>query len=140
MLISASLSASMDSILLKNVRVNNSKRNHLPGWNSELDLARENSLFWVNCQRPNEGQVLMWCVTQLIDIIHQSARLRMLVIYQWYQLYAVIIHGNCNSLSRNPSRDYWTEVKKISKGRNNITSQVNGVHEDIEIANTFADQ
>ena len=44
------------------------------------------------------------------------------------------------SLLRDPSRDYWTEVKKIHKKKFTIQNRVGDKTGSVDIANAFADQ
>ena len=45
-----------------------------------------------------------------------------------------------NALIRNPSRDYWTEVKKINKNKSYIQNKVDDKPGSVYIANAFEDQ
>ena len=45
-----------------------------------------------------------------------------------------------NALLRDPSRDYWTEVKKIHKNKFMIQNRVDDKTGSVDIANPFADQ
>ena len=45
-----------------------------------------------------------------------------------------------NALLRDPSRDYWTEVKKINKNKLLIQNRVDDKTSSVDIANVFADQ
>ena len=49
-------------------------------------------------------------------------------------------HSLCNALLRDPTRGYWTEVKKIHKNKSSIQNEVNDKTGSVDIANTFADQ
>ena len=45
-----------------------------------------------------------------------------------------------NALLRDPTRDYWIEVKKIRKNKSSIQNNVDNETGSVEIANAFADQ
>ena len=45
-----------------------------------------------------------------------------------------------NALLRDPSRDYWTEVKKIHKNKLSLQNRVDDKTGSVDIANAFADQ
>ena len=48
-------------------------------------------------------------------------------------------HSLSNALLRDPSRDYWTEVKKIHKNKLPIQNMVDDKTGSVDIANAFAD-
>lgn len=52
----------------------------------------------------------------------------------------MVRHSLGNALRQDSSRDYWTEVKKMSKSRSTITSEINGYSNSSDIANVFAGQ
>ena len=83
------------------------KHTHLPGWTPELNLAREQSLFWhfiwVTCERPREGEVA--------DVMRHTRN------HYHYLIRGIKKNGDLavrrsfrNAPLRDPSRDYWTEV------------------------------
>ena len=53
--------ATNDAIPYRNLSRPHDKHKHLPGWTPELNLGREQSLFWHliwgACERPREGEV-----------------------------------------------------------------------------------
>ena len=117
--------------------IHNSKPRHLPGWNDELDLARERSLFWHflwdSCERPATGPVA--------DVMrHTRNHYHHLIRKIKRDRDSSVRRSLGNSLRQNLSREYWTEVKKISKGKKSITIDVNGFSDASDIANSFAEQ
>ena len=100
-------------------------------------LAREQSLFWhfiwVSCERPREGDVA--------DVMRHTRN------HYHYLIRGIKKNGDLavrrslsNALLRDPSRDYWTEVKKIHKNKFTIQNRVDDKTGNVDIANAFADQ
>ena len=112
------------------------KHKHVHGWTPELNLAREHSLLW-HCiwgarERPREGEVA--------DVIRHTRN------HYHYLIRGIKKNGELtvrrtlsNALLRDPSRDYWTEVKKIYKNKLSIQNRVDDKTGDVDIANAFAD-
>ena len=90
------------------------------------------------CERPREGEVA--------DVIRHTRNhyhyLTDLISDSWHQLKngeLTVRRTLSNALLRDPSRDYWTEVKKINKNKLSIQNRVDDKTGDVDIANTFAD-
>ena len=113
------------------------KHKHIPGWTPQLNLAREQSLFWHflwdTFERLLEGEVVdMMCHARnhfhyLISRIKKNSDI-------------AVRHSLGNALLRDPSQDYWTGVKKIHKNKSSIQNKVDDKTGSVAIANAFADQ
>lgn len=109
----------------------------IPGWKEYVEPYREKSIFWhniwIDCGRPKLGQVA--------DLMRRSRA-------QYH--YAVRCAKNQNdklrnqkladSLCNNKNRDYWKEIKKIKGVTSNTTASIDGVTEDVDIANIFCNK
>ena len=109
----------------------------VPGWTQELNLAREQSLFWHiiwdACERPREGEVA--------DVMrHARNRYHYLIRRIKKNSDLAVRRSLGNALLREPSRHYWTEVKKIHKNKSSIQNKVDDKTVSVDIANAFADQ
>ena len=106
--------ANNDAIPCRNLSMPRDKHKHLPGWTPVLNLAREQSLFWHfiwdACERPREGEVA--------DVMrHARNHYHYLIRRIKNNGDLAVRHSLSNALMCDPSRDYWTEVKKIHKGK-----------------------
>ncbi len=115
----------------------NTKPKHLPGWDGDLDLAREQSLFWhfiwVSCGRLETGHVadvMRYTRNHYHSLIRKIKKDRD----------SAVRRSLGTALSQDSTREYWTEVKKISKGKLCMSTNINGLSEPMAIANSFADQ
>ena len=119
------------------MRANKYKRKRpptIPGWDDEMDYAREESLYWHNiwieCDRPDSG-----------------------IIYEIMKKYRSVYHYMLRSLKKQrddkirvaiskealqSSKDtYWSKVDFIRKNNFNTTSVIDGHTGDMNIANHF---
>ena len=79
---------------------------HFPGWGPELNLAREQSLFWHfiwdACERPREGEVA--------DVMRHAQNHYNYLIRRIKKKSELAVRRSLgNALLRDPTRDYWTE-------------------------------
>ena len=119
--IDACVLATKDDLPYRNLSMPQDKHTPLPGWTPELNLAREQLLFWhfiwVACERPREGEVA--------DVIRHTRN------QYHYLIRGIKKNGDLavrrslsNALLRDTSRDYWTEIKKIHKIALSIQNRV----------------
>ena len=136
-IIEACVFATNDAIPCRNLSRPRDKHKHFPGWTPELNLAREQLLFWHfiwdACERPQEDEVA--------DVILRHARN-----HYHYSIRRIKKNGDLavrrsigNALLCDPSRYYWTEVKKIHKNKSCIQNKVDDKTGSVDIANAFAD-
>ncbi len=114
-----------------------SKPKHMPGWNTELDLARETSLLWhfiwVSGDRPANGLVA--------DIMrHTRSHYHHLIRKMKSDNDSAVGRSLGNALRLDTSRNYWLEVKKINKTKKPMIAEINGLTSASDVANLFADQ
>ena len=109
----------------------------IPGWNAEMDYAREESLywhnirFWIECDRPDSGIIF--------DIMKKCSRsgyhnmLRSMKKQRDDKIRVAISKETLQS-----SKDtYWSQVNSIRKNNFNTTSVIDGHTGDMNIANHF---
>ena len=118
------------------------KNNHktpptIPGWDAEMDYAREESLYWHNiwiqCDRPNSG-IIYDIMKKCRSVYHYM--LRSLKKKREKNIKVAI---SKDSLNTNQGT-YWKKVECVRKNNFNTTSVIDGHIGDAEIANHFQDK
>lgn len=107
----------------------------VPGWNEQVDPLRQKSLFWhrlwVDCGRPRNG-VVADCMRRARAGYHYAIR-------QVKKNEDLIVRERiANALIDDPSRNFWTEVKKIRINKGCSTKIVDGCTDETSIAQLFA--
>ena len=110
--IDACVFATNDAIPCRNLSRPREKHKHFPGWTPELNFAREQSLFWHFiwdvCERPREGEVA--------DVMRHARNHYHYFIRRIKKNSDLAVRRSLgNALLRDPTRDYWSDVKKIHK-------------------------
>ena len=106
----------------------------IPGWDSECDVAREQSLLWhciwQQCDKPTNGIVynIMKSVRSKYHyLLRKLKKEKQKCIRQSI---------SCDMLSSNHT-DYWKSVKSIRKNNFNSTLVVDGIQDNTDISNLF---
>ena len=110
------------------------KKKVIPGWDAEMDCAREESLLWhyiwAQCDKPVTGIVY--------DIMRKC---RSAYHYKLRSLkkekLAKIKISVSKTVLKSSSKQYWKTVKLLRKNNYNTTSEVDGNVGNVEIANHF---
>jgi len=107
----------------------------VPGWTERVEPLREKSLFWhklwVECGRPRTGAVAD-CMRRTRASYHYSIR-------QVKKDRDLIVSDRiADALIKDPSRNFWDEVKKIRANKVGIAKIVDGCTDDGSIAELFA--
>jgi exonuclease III len=131
----ACLSAAESNIPHTSDRHTESKR--VPGWNERVEPKRQKSLFWhglwVDCGRPRNG-VVADCMRRTRADYHYAVR-------QVKREEDLIVRDRiANALIVDPSRSFWTEVKKIRNNKACSTKIVDGCTDENSIAQLFANK
>ena len=110
------------------------KLNVIPGWDSECDVAREQSLLWhciwQQCDKPTDGivhSIMKSCRSKYHYLLRKLKKDKQKYIRQSI---------SSEMLSSN-HRDYWKSVKAIRKNNFNSTVVVDGLQDNTDIANHF---
>ena len=115
------------------------KQHIMPGWNVELSLAREQSLFWHNlwkneCGKPQAGQIvniMRYTRNHYHDLIKKIKSDRN----------SAVKRSLGSALQSGQNGNFWSELSKISKAKGKkVSVDVNDLHTDVDIANSFATQ
>ena len=114
------------------------KQHIMPGWNHELSIAREQSLFWHNiwkeCDKPQAGQIvtiMRYTRNHYHDLIKKIKTDRN----------SAVKRSLGNALQSGHTRNFWSEIYKISKAKvKKLSVAVNDLCTDEDIANLFAEQ
>jgi hypothetical protein len=109
----------------------------VPGWTERVEPLREKSLFWhrlwVECGRPHTGTVAD-CMRRTRASYHYAIR-------QVKKDRDLIVRNRiADALLNDPSRNFWTEVKKIRGNKAGVAKIVDGCTSDSSIAQLFADK
>ena len=116
---------------------NKSSGEGIPGWNDEVKLLREDSLFWhaiwVSCGRPT-ASVLATVMRHSRAKYHRAVKL---LKRDAERLRRVKL---AESLSNCPSRDFWTELRKMNKSNKKTVSQLDGFTSDDAIAENLSNK
>ena len=106
----------------------------IPGWDAEMDYAREESLYWhsiwIQCDRPDSG-IMKKC---------RSAYHYMLRSLKKEREKNIKVAISKDSLNSNQGTNYWKKVECVRKNNLNTTSVIDGHIRDAEIANHFQDK
>jgi len=112
-------------------------KRHVPGWNKHIPEERNTSIFWHNMWKENG------CPTSghIFNIRRYTRKRYHHVIKETKRKKDVMVSENvANAFLSNKQRDFWTEIKKIRKCKNNThPCKLDGVEGDDNIANRFAD-
>ena len=119
------------SITVQYQRKVTSSRNITPGWNQELDYARESSLFWkrmwIQCEKTISGVVHgLKCTTKTKyrHILRSLKSIRNKYIKQ----------SICQRVLRNNNKVYWNEIRKIRKSTIQLTYIIDDCDDNTYIA------
>jgi len=109
----------------------------IPGWTEQVAPLREKSVFWhqlwVNCDRPRAGLVA--------DIMRKTRLQYHAAIRAVRRNENDIVNARfASSVTKNRSRDFWQEVKRIRRKCNNVSNVVDGVSNADDIAELFAEK
>lgn len=107
----------------------------VPGWSERVEPLRQKSLFWyrlwVECGRPRSGAVAD-CMRRTRASYHCAVR-------QVKRNENTIVRERiANALIDDPSRNFWTEVKKIRNNKACNSRIVDGCTDESSIAQLFA--
>ena len=125
---------SMEIHILCQANKSNVRKKVIPGWDAEMDCAREESLLWhhiwVQCDKPATG------------IVHDiMQKCRSLYHYKLRNLkkqkHAKIKSAVSRKVLKSSTKDFWKSVKSLRKNNFNTTSVVDGYIGNVEIANHF---
>ena len=109
----------------------------MSGWNIDMSIAREKSLFWhglwILCGKPETGQV-----ARIMRFTSNNYHYKIRKIKNESRSHAK--QSLANALVNNRTRDYWSEIKKINKSKIEPISIVNGEYAHKDIANLFSCQ
>ena len=109
----------------------------MSGWNIDMSIAREKSLFWhglwILCGKPETGQVV-----RIMRFTRNNYHYKIEKIKSESRSRAK--QSLANALVNNRTRDYWSEIKKINKSKIEPISIVNGEYAYKDIANLFSCQ
>ena len=107
----------------------------IPGWSEKVEPLRQRSLFWhgmwVECGRPRSG-VVADCMRRARASYHYAIR----AVRRNEQ--NIIRERVADALLRDPSRDFWTEVKKIRNSKSGRAVIVDGCSDAPSISQLFA--
>ena len=136
-IIDACVFATNDAIPYRNLSMPRDKHKYSPGLTPELNFAREQSLFWHfiwdACERPREGEGA--------DVMRHARNHYQYLIRRIKKNGDLVVgYSLGNALLRDPTRDYWTEVKKIHKNKSSIQNKVDDKTGSVDIVNVFAVQ
>jgi exonuclease III len=109
----------------------------IPGWSERVEPHREKSLFWhglwVDCGRPRGG-VVADCMRRTRASYHYAIR-------QVKRDEDSIVRDRlANALINDPSRNFWSEVKRIRNNKMCTTNVVDGCTDKSTIAQLFANK
>lgn len=129
---SACVKAALRSIPLTN---NRRESGRIPGWNEFVSTFRDESLFWhnlwVSCERPKTGVVA--------DIMRRTRAQYHRAIRQVKLHERDIVNEKfAEALSKNSSRDLWTEVRRVRRNHSSVSSVVDGLSQAEDITEVFA--
>ena len=119
--IDACVFATNDVIPCRNLSRPQDNHTYLPGSKPELNLAREQSwswhFIWDAFERPREGEVA--------DVMRHTRNHYHYLIRKFKKNGDLAVRRSLrNAVMRDPSRDYWTAVKKIHKNKSLIQNRV----------------
>lgn len=111
------------------------KNNTLPGWDEEMSLLKERSLFWHSIWNLNDRPVI-----GIVYEIMKSVRRR-----YHYELRKLKKCRNQKikaafgiAIAKNSSRDYWKEARNIRGSKQTLTCTIDGYGSNQDIANHFS--
>jgi len=109
----------------------------VPGWTEHVEPLREKSMFWhrlwIECGRPHTGTVAS-CMRRARASYHYAIR-------QVKKDRDLIVRNRiADALVTDPSRNFWTEVKKIRGNKAGVAKIVDGCTSDSSIAQLFAEK
>ena len=104
---------------------------NIPGWNDETKSLREDSLFWhaiwVSCGRPPAGA--------LASVMrHTRAKYHRAIKLLKRDADRMRRTRLAESFNQGPKRDFWMELKKMSKANRQTVNQLDGMCSDEDIA------
>ena len=122
---------------ISSVKNNHKTQPTIPGWDAEMDYAREESLFshniWIQCDRPDSG-IIYDIMKKCRSVYHYM--LRLLKKERERNIKVAISKDSLNSNQGT----YWKKVECVRKNNFNTTSVIDGHIGDAEIANHFQDK
>ena len=112
----------------------NRKLNVIPGWDSEMDSARQTSLFWHNmwkeCGREKSG-----IVYDIMKMCRSNYHYKLRALRKKKHIKTKL--SLSKSMLRNKPTTYWKSASAIRKNKYNTTQMVDGVCGDSSIADLF---
>ena len=90
------------------------RRNTIPGWNSETDIAREKSLFWHSLWTIN-GKPDVGVLADVMRYVRNHNHFLVSILKKDRDSAIKLSLGV--ALTTNQSRNYWTEVRKINNAK-----------------------
>ena len=115
----------------------NDKSNIIPGWDKEITVLREKSLFWHMIWKES-GKPEFGLVTDIMKtsrhIYHYKLR------YLKRNRKRIIQNRIGEALSSEKSNDFWQEVKRIKGSNRTISCIIDDADRKHDIANIFADK
>ena len=112
-------------------------RHRTPGWEEHVAPARRESIFWhnmwVECGRPRAG-VVADCMRRTRSAYHYAIR------YISKNEKAITREKFAKSIVDSCHRDFWSEVHKIKCSAKSVSNIVDGMTDNVDIANMFADK
>ena len=102
----------------------------IPGWDIEMDIARNKSMFWYGIWR-NCGRLQSGVVYSIMKKTRSTYH---------YMLRSLKKKKHSKTLLRIKNRNYWKTARVERKNKFNCTNVVDGVKGDSEIANLFKDK
>lgn len=123
--------------LMKDNLMNCKKKKCIPGWNAEVAEYKKTALFWHRMWMENDKPVQGWVCT-----IRKATRARYhKAIKKCRQKENHHIKVKmAEAYTKDDSRNYWHEAKKIRNSKRIYPTSVNNCTKDIDIANVFADK
>jgi hypothetical protein len=109
----------------------------VPGWTERVEPLREKSIFWhklwMECGRPRDGHVAD-CMRRTRAGYHYAIR----QVRKDEEL--IVKQRIAEALARDPSRDFWTEIKRIRGNKAGLSRIVDGCIDEASISKLFADK
>jgi hypothetical protein len=114
-----------------------SKHKPIPKWNDDIKPLRDDSLFWhclwKDAGKPSTG-VLSMIMRRTRAKYHRAVKIcKRNAIVNRNEKMAECVHNNL-------ARDLWSELRKMDESRNTLPSTINGLSDDVDIANVFANK
>ena len=107
----------------------------VPGWSQRVEPLRQKSLFWhglwIDCDRPRSGAVAD-CMRRTRAAYHYAIR------QARRDENNIVRERIAEALIKDPSRNFWQEIKKIRNNKAACSRVVDGCSDELSIAQVFA--